>query len=235
VWVADYDVLGEKMVGFHEAPPWLRSPLIYGDDGDPFENSILSGAFSHPTEIVHFQTEEDLEAYQKALERWRVEHNKARRLAPGTYGRTSSSDSFEVGFGPLDLANTALIEKEIDQTLDLPPSNPDSLPVTLGQTLSFDEQTILEEANHLIFGPRNADYGSPLDDFTRTGTMWGAILDNHVPGHPVEPEKVGLMMVALKISRECNKHKRDSLVDIAGYAGTVDMVVTERERRASSL
>lgn len=87
-------------------------------------------------------------------------------------------------------------------------------------------ETILEEAQRLIFGDRNADYGHPIEDFTRTGRMWGAIL-----GTPdVAPEKVGLCMVALKISRECNKAKRDNLVDGAGYFGTVAMV---RDRQAA--
>jgi len=38
-------------------------------------------------------------------------------------------------------------------------------------------------------------------------------------------------MIALKISRECNKHKRDNLVDIAGYAKTIDMVMEKKKRR----
>lgn len=92
-----------------------------------------------------------------------------------------------------------------------------------------DPLTVLEEANNLIYGARNSDYGHPLDDFARTGRMWAAILGVG----SVTAEQVGLCMVAVKVSRECNKHKRDNLTDIAGYAGTVDMVVSERERRAS--
>lgn len=91
-------------------------------------------------------------------------------------------------------------------------------------------ETVLEEAQRLTGGDRRADYGHPIDDFTRTGVMWGAILDI---GRAVEPEEVGLCMAALKISRQVNKPKRDNLVDGAGYLRTVEMVIDERERRAT--
>jgi hypothetical protein len=79
------------------------------------------------------------------------------------------------------------------------------------------KQTILEEAAGLVDGPRNEAYGHPREDFARTAVMWGAIL-----GCDVTAEQVGLCMVALKISRECHCHKRDNLVDGAGYFRTVE-------------
>lgn len=90
--------------------------------------------------------------------------------------------------------------------------------------------SILEEAQKLVYGDRQASYGHPIDDFTRTAVMWGAIL-----GHPVTAEQVGLCMCAVKISRQINKPKRDNLVDLAGYAGTVAMVIEERQRREDEL
>jgi hypothetical protein len=84
-------------------------------------------------------------------------------------------------------------------------------------------ETILEEAQRLVHGDRQADYGHPLDDFTRTAAMWSAIL-----GAAVTAEQVGLCMMAVKISRQCNKPKRDNLTDAAGYAATVQMCVEER-------
>ncbi len=85
---------------------------------------------------------------------------------------------------------------------------------------------VLEEANKLVHGDRQADYGHPLEDFSRTAMMWSAIL-----GHPVSPVQVGLCMCAIKISRQCNKPKTDNLVDLAGYAETVQMVLEEKARR----
>jgi len=80
--------------------------------------------------------------------------------------------------------------------------------------------TILEEAQSLVQGPRQGDYGHPIDDFTRTGAMWGALLGREA----VDPHMVALMMVALKLSREVNRRKRDNRVDAAGYLLTADMV-----------
>jgi hypothetical protein len=85
---------------------------------------------------------------------------------------------------------------------------------------------ILEEANSLVHGDRQASYGHPIDDFTRTAKMWSAIL-----GCEVTAEQVGLCMCAVKISRQCNRPKRDNMVDLAGYAATVEMVLEEKHKR----
>lgn len=89
-----------------------------------------------------------------------------------------------------------------------------------------DCETILEEADRLVSTDRQQDYGHPLDDFAKTAKIWSAIL-----GVDVTPEQVGLCMVGVKISRECNRPKRDNRVDGAGYFKTVDMIHNERERR----
>lgn len=90
----------------------------------------------------------------------------------------------------------------------------------------FEPETPLEEAQRLVHGDRQASYGHPIEDFTRTGRMWGALLGTD----DVPPEKVALCMIAVKMSRECNRPKRDNAVDMAGYAETLHMV---RERQAT--
>ena len=87
--------------------------------------------------------------------------------------------------------------------------------------------SVLLEAQGLVHGDRQASYGHPLHDFSRTAMMWSAIL-----GTTVTAEQVGLCMCAVKISRQCNAPKRDNLVDLAGYAETVQMVINERKRLA---
>ncbi len=87
--------------------------------------------------------------------------------------------------------------------------------------------TILTEADALTSGQRQQDYGHPLDDFARTAKIWSAIL-----GCPVSPLQYALCMCAVKIARLCNTPAhRDSLVDLAGYARTYEMVMEEQERR----
>lgn len=88
------------------------------------------------------------------------------------------------------------------------------------------DETICQEADRLVSTDRQADYGHPLDNFTQTAALWSAII-----GHEVTAEQVGLCMIAVKISRATNAIKRDTLVDIAGYAKTIDLVVQERARR----
>lgn len=53
-------------------------------------------------------------------------------------------------------------------------------------------------------------------------------------GAVLTPEDVALFMVGLKLAREVNKHKRDSLVDAIGYLKCLDLVIEERERREAS-
>lgn len=73
---------------------------------------------------------------------------------------------------------------------------------------------MLAEAAGLVDGDRNAQYGDPRQDFQRTAAMWGAYL-----GVEVEPHDVAALMAILKVSRiRWSPEKRDSWVDLAGYA-----------------
>lgn len=86
---------------------------------------------------------------------------------------------------------------------------------------STAEPHVCDEAKRLTQTDRRSVYPPPRDDFTRVGRMWAAILD--LP-EPVPPRVVGLMMIAVKISRETHRHKRDSVVDIAGYAACIQEI-----------
>lgn len=95
----------------------------------------------------------------------------------------------------------------------------------------MSEKNCLEIANELVSGDRQADYGHPIDDFSRTAKIWTAILSEKLlPGTQVTAEEVALCMVGVKISRECNKPKADNIVDGCGYFRTLEMV---KERRAA--
>lgn len=92
--------------------------------------------------------------------------------------------------------------------------------------------SITLEANGLVFGDRNADYGHPLDDFDCTAALWNAYLRKRGLEAGLVGEDIGMLMILLKVSRQAGKNKRDNLVDIAGYAETVQMTIGEREKRS---
>ncbi len=92
--------------------------------------------------------------------------------------------------------------------------------------MSSESDSILLEAHKLVHGDRGASYGSPLDDFSRTATMFNALR-----GKDLTAEDVAIFMMCVKLSREANKHKRDNLTDLCGYAETYMMLKEERHRR----
>jgi hypothetical protein len=81
--------------------------------------------------------------------------------------------------------------------------------------------TVLEEAQSLIYGDREKDYGKTSDNFVEIAKGWEVIAKA-----PLTPEQVALMMIWLKVCRanKDNCEKRDSYVDIAGYAGCIEKV-----------
>lgn len=78
-------------------------------------------------------------------------------------------------------------------------------------------EALLSEARAVIGGPRRVSYGNARESFERIAVYWGAYL-----GHEVTAHDVAMLMVLFKASREANKHARDNLVDIAGYAALAE-------------
>ena len=81
------------------------------------------------------------------------------------------------------------------------------------------DPSLAAEAVQLVGGDRNRAYAHPKVNFQRIADLWSPIL-----GCPVSPAQVALCMIQVKVSREINLHKRDNLVDLIGYALTLDAV-----------
>ncbi len=80
--------------------------------------------------------------------------------------------------------------------------------------------SVLQEADALINGDKNAQYGPPTQDFKRTADMWTGLLQfKLLPGAQLRPQDVAWMMMLLKASRAQHSKKRDNYTDAAGYAG----------------
>lgn len=72
------------------------------------------------------------------------------------------------------------------------------------------------EANSLVNGDRQNDYGTPRENYAGIAKVWSGILTRKLKVD-ITPEEAALMMVGLKLQRQAMKHKRDNLVDAQGY------------------
>lgn len=98
-------------------------------------------------------------------------------------------------------------------------------PPRTAYTAEYGTASILDTAHKITDGDRRGDYGHPRDDFERTAMMWTGILrPKLIVDQRVTAEDIPLCMIAVKLARQVHSHKRDNLVDIAGYARTAAMV-----------
>jgi hypothetical protein len=91
--------------------------------------------------------------------------------------------------------------------------------------------TILEEAQRIVDGARQKNYGHPLDNWNDTAAIANAVLRKKLR-EPLTADDLLLVMLGVKLARLGNAFTRDSVVDVAGYARCMEMVRDERERRA---
>lgn len=72
---------------------------------------------------------------------------------------------------------------------------------------------LLRQAETLVCGDRNRDYGPPAEDWGRAATMWTALFGRTFTAH-----EVAMAMVCIKLSRIAHTPNHyDSWVDAAGY------------------
>jgi len=90
---------------------------------------------------------------------------------------------------------------------------------------------LLTNADATIHGPREAEYGSKLQNFTQIAMLFqGTLATKLLPDARITPEDVALLMMQVKIARLAKSpdHK-DSILDLAGYAGCYDELQLQRE------
>lgn len=74
---------------------------------------------------------------------------------------------------------------------------------------------VLREAECLIVGDRAEDYGDARVNHNRIAALWRAYLE---VGKQITAADVAVMMLLLKVARTQHTPKRDSFVDMIGYA-----------------
>lgn len=75
-------------------------------------------------------------------------------------------------------------------------------------------RTVLQEAQELVFGDRQQNYGDPRDNLRLIAKLWSTYLKVELGG-----DDVATMMLLLKVARFASgdRRNRDTIVDMAGY------------------
>jgi hypothetical protein len=103
-----------------------------------------------------------------------------------------------------------LLQYAIDQS---------NMNTTDGGTGDRGTQSILIEADSLVNGQRQADYSDPIHNWTETAKCASLLT-----GKELSAADCVNVLIATKLMREAYKHKRDNLVDLAGYAEILNRV-----------
>lgn len=82
-----------------------------------------------------------------------------------------------------------------------------------------ESETILEEAQRLIYGDRHDSYGPAGESFARTGRIMGILL--HLE-RDLTASEVAMFFIVHKLNRESYHAKHDNRVDICGYTALMD-------------
>ena len=98
--------------------------------------------------------------------------------------------------------------------IDEPKTLADYERLTKGET-----ESILSEAERIVNGDRQADYSDPVANFKHISAIASAIMAKDITA-----EECCIVMIAVKLARENYKHKRDNLVDLAGYVEILNRI-----------
>lgn len=129
----------------------------------------------------------------------------------------------------------------------MPPRNSSNVPNSATQAAMREARqmqppagqlpSLLQRADDLINGHRQQDYGDKLQNFSQIAMMiQGVLAHKLLPSSAISPEDVAAIMICVKLSRVAKSPDHtDSWLDIAGYAGCVDILQQERATGAALL
>lgn len=82
------------------------------------------------------------------------------------------------------------------------------------EVTTMTRKETLEQAAKIVCTDREAQYGSPENNFSAIAGLWSVYLGVHIDVHDV-----AAMMALLKIARiKSGQRKDDNYIDLAGYA-----------------
>ena len=88
-----------------------------------------------------------------------------------------------------------------------------------------ETKPILEEAIEILNGSRQCDYGDPVESFKRIAQLSNLMSNSN----DFTPIKCCIVLMATKLTRESKVHKRDNLVDLAGYGCIKQLLEEDKE------
>ena len=88
-----------------------------------------------------------------------------------------------------------------------------------------ETKSILEEAIEILNGSRQCDYGDPVESFKRIAQLSNLMSNSN----DFTPIKCCIVLMATKLTRESKVHKRDNLVDLAGYGCIKQLLEEDKE------
>lgn len=82
------------------------------------------------------------------------------------------------------------------------------------EEIKTENKSILSEAEEIVNGSRQSDYGDAANNFHRIAN----VVNSMYPQLNINAQQCCAVLMAVKLIREGFRHKRDNLVDLCGYA-----------------
>lgn len=120
-----------------------------------------------------------------------------------------------------------LVESDENAVAPFRSPDVDAFKENLEKTAGNHQEKVLEEAQRLICGPRRDDYGPVREGFNWVAEFWTTYLRAKGLTAALSAEDVCFLMILLKTARGMENTrkdkpvKRDTVVDVAGYAGLI--------------